>query len=215
MGNKVLELSKTFYYTEDKWIFYLKCVQNKIPVPKTTLLSTDLVSIRKELKAFNKFPVVIKRVQGYRGEFVDKGDDIDEAVTIIKRFWEKGEDRFPILAQEFVDSDSYRVMTMGDKIVQTAQKKGNGWKKTGTSANRFWKFKIDKELKKIIDKLTSVIDIAICGFDFAKKNDRWIVIEANAEPSFKFFDCEYDLMIEKTLKYLKKIVGEQKVKTRK
>ncbi len=214
LGNKVLELSKTYYYTEDKWIFYLKCLKHKIPVPKTTLLPTDLISTRKELKAFNKFPVVIKRVQGFHGEFVDKGDDIDEAVKIIKNFWEKGEDRFPVLAQEFVDSDSYRVMTIGKKVVQTAQKKGAGWKKTGVSSARFWKFKIDKELKKILDKLIKITDIAVCGFDFARKNGRWVVIEVNAEPSFKFFNNEYNLMIEKTLKYLIKITRAEQKKTR-
>ncbi len=214
LGYKVIELSKTYYYTEDKWLFYLKCLKNEIPVPKTTLLSTDLVSIRQELKSFNKFPVVIKRVQGFHGEFVDKGDDVDEAVAVIKRFWEKGEDRFPVLAQEFVDSDSYRVMTIGDKVVQTARKKSAGWKKTGTSSSRFWKFKIDNELKEMLDKLMKIIDITVCGFDFAKKNGKWVVIEANAEPSFKFFDCEYDLMIEKSLKYLKKIALKNKVKSR-
>ncbi len=211
LGNKVLELSKTYYYTEDKWIFYLKCLKSGIPVPKTTLLSTDLVSIKKELKAFNKFPVVIKRVQGFGGEFVDKGEDINEAVEVIKSFWEKGENRFPILAQEFVDSDSYRVMTIDNKVVQTARKKAAGWKKTGVSSTRFWKFEIDKELKEILDKLMKIIDITICGFDFAKKNGRWVVIEANAEPSLRFFDGEYNLMIEKILKYLKKVArGKQR-----
>ena len=214
LGYKVIELSKTYYYTEDKWLFYLKCIKNDIPVPKTTLLSTDLVSIRQELKAFNKFPVVIKRVEGFHGEFVDKGNNTNEAIDIIKSFWEKGEDRFPVLAQEFIDSDSYRVMTIGDKVVQTARKKAAGWKKTGVSATRFWKFKIDNGLKKILAKLAKITDITVCGFDFAKKNGRWVVIEANAEPSLKFFDCEYDLMIEKSLRHLKKIALKHKVKNR-
>jgi len=209
LGNKVIEPSKTFYYIEDKWLFYLKCLKNKIPVPETILLSTDLVSIKQELNKFNRFPVVIKRVQGFGGEFVDKADDADKAIAIIKRFWKKGEDRFPVLAQEFIESDSYRVTMIDREVVQTAVKKNTRWKATGTSAIRFWKFKVDEELQKVIDKVAKITGIAVCGIDLAKKDGRWVVIEANAEPSFKFFDCEYDLMIEKVLLYLKKLATEK------
>ena len=82
-----------------------------------------MVSIKKELEGFNHFPVVIKRIQGFHGDFVDKGDNTDEAIAVIKRFWEKGDDHFPILAQEFIDSPSYRVVTIDGEVVQTAIKK--------------------------------------------------------------------------------------------
>lgn len=213
-GHKVVELSKSYYYTEDKWLFYLKCLKNKIPVPKTILLSTDLVSIKKELEKFDNFPVVLKRVEGFHGDFVDKAENSDQAVSVIKRFWKKGENLFPILAQEFVNSFSYRVTTIGGEVAQTAIKKSRDWKATGVSATRFFKFKIDKELKKIIDKLNKIINIAVCGIDFAKKDGHWVVIEVNAEPSLKFFDCEYNLMIEKSLKYLKASVQHKKRKNR-
>jgi RimK family alpha-L-glutamate ligase len=205
LGCKVVELSKTFYYTEDKWLTYLKCLKHNIPVPKTMLLSTDFISIKKELKDFNQFPVILKRVEGYRGYFVDKADDIKEAVGVIKKFWTKGEDKFPIIAQEFVKSFSYRVLLIGGKVVQTGIKKSNNWKATGGSMHRAWKFKIDSELKEILKKLKAITDIAICGYDFAKQDGRWVLIEINAQPSFKFFDSEYDMIIEKVLKHLKKI----------
>jgi len=209
LGKKIIEPSITYHYTEDKWLFYLKCLKNKISVPETILLSTDLVSIKQELNKFNRFPVVIKRVQGFGGEFVDRAEDADKAIAIIKRFWKKGEDRFPVLAQEFIESDSYRVTMIDGEVVQTAVKKNTRWKATGTSAMRFWKFKIGEELKTTIDKVVKITGIAICGIDLAKKDGQWVVIEANAEPSFKFFDCEYDLMIEKVLLYLKKLVTEK------
>jgi RimK family alpha-L-glutamate ligase len=209
LGKKIIEPTKIYYYTEDKWLFYLKCLQHKIPVPETILLSTDLVSVKQELQKFNRFPAVIKRVEGFGGEYVDRAEDADKAIAIIRRFWEKGEDRFPVLAQEFIDSDSYRVTMIGGEVVQTAVKKNTQWKATGTSAIRFWKFKIDEELQAIIDKVAKITGIAICGLDLAKKDGHWVVIEANAEPSFKFFDCEYDLMIEKVLDYLKKLATEK------
>lgn len=213
LGNKVVELSKTFYYTEDKWLTYLKCLKHQISVPKTILLSTDFISIKQELKDFNQFPVVLKRVEGYRGYFVDKADNTSEAIKVIKSFWEKGEDKFPILAQEFIKSFSYRVLLVGGRVIQTGIKKSNNWKATGTAMNRAWKFKIDNELRQILKKLKKITDIAVCGYDFAKNNGRWVLIEINAQPSYKFFDCEYDMVIEKVLKYLKKIALTHK-KTR-
>ncbi len=213
LGGRVVEASQSFYYTEDKWLFYLKCLKNKIPVPATILLSTDFTSIKRELRGFNHFPVVLKRIEGFHGDFVDKADDVSEAVAVIRNFWEKGEKQFPILAQEFLDSSSYRVMTIGGEVAQTAIKKSDNWKATGGSAVRFWKFKVDRELRGILKKLGKMTDIAICGFDFAKKNGHWVVIEANAEPSFRFFDSEYDAVIEKTLRYLKSVARGKKQKT--
>lgn len=202
-GHNVVELSKSYYYTEDKWILYLKCLKHKIPVPKTILLSSDLISVREELKKFNQFPVVLKRIAGFRGDFVEKADNVNEAIEIIKHFWEKGEDRFPVLAQEFVHSYSYRVTTIGGEVVQTALKKNKDWKATGVTIRRSWKFKIDEELQGLINKLNKIINIDICGIDFAKQGDRWIVIEVNAEPGYDFFACEYDMIVQKVLERLK------------
>lgn len=214
LGGRVVELSKTFYYTEDKWLTYLKCLKHRIPVPKTMLLSTDFVSIKKELKDFNQFPVVLKRIEGFRGYFVDKADNIKEAVEVIKKFWKKGENKFPILAQEFVHSHSYRVLLIDNKVIQTAIKKSDNWKATGTASCRFYKFKIDAELRRILQKLKKITDIAICGYDFAKRNGHWLLIEINAQPSYKFFDNEYDLVIEKVLRYLKKKTLAHQTKNR-
>ena len=215
LGKRVIEPSKVFYYPEDKWIFFLECKKHKIPTPETILLSDNLESARKELENFNQWPVVLKRVYGCRGEFVDKADNLNDAIWVIKNFWKKGNERLPILAQEFVLSDSYRVTVMGKEIVQTALKKRHGWKATGCYATKFRKFKVDPELKKIVEKVMKITKIHICGVDLAKKNGRWLVIEANAEPSFKMFDCEYDIMIKKALELLRKEAGKKNSKSKK
>jgi RimK family alpha-L-glutamate ligase len=204
LGKKVVEKSIVTYYPEDKWIFSLMCKKNKIPTPKTILLPTDLKSAEKELNDFNKWPVVLKRVYGNRGEFVERAKNIKEAMKIINHFWEKGNERLPIIAQEFVPSDSYRVTIIGNEIVQTALKKRHGWKATGCSTERFHKFKVEPELEKIAKRLVKISGIKICGIDFAKKDGKWLVIEINAEPSLKMFDCEHEKLIEKVFKLLLK-----------
>jgi len=182
-------------------------VKNDIPAPKTILLPTDLVSARQEIVNFNQFPVVLKRIEGCRGDFVDKADTPDEAVEVMKKFWGKGEDRFPIIAQEFVTSNSYRVLTIGGKIIQTALKKSPGWKATGCEAVSFTPFEVDKELEDIIKKLLAVTELELCGYDFARHLDKWVFIEANANPSFDFYreGDEMDQLAEKVLEHLKKL----------
>jgi RimK family alpha-L-glutamate ligase len=211
LGKKVIENSKVSYYPEDKWVFFLRCKKNKIPTPKTILLSDNLPEIKKELKEFNEWPVILKRVYGCRGEFVDRAKNVDEALKIIKRFWEgKTEDRASIIAQEYINSNSYRVTLIDGKIVQTAIKKRSGWKASGCQSERFRKFKLDKNIKKISRQVAKMSGIKLCGVDFAKANGKWLVIEVNAQPSLKLFDCEHDKMIEKTLKFLKKSSNKKK-----
>lgn len=205
LGAKVVESSKDLIVAEDKWLQYALCTKHGIPAPKTILLPTDLVSARKELVDFNQTPVILKRVEGCRGEFVDKAMTPDEALEIMKKFWTKGDDRYPIIAQEFVDSNSYRVLTIGGKVEQTALKKSTGWKATGCESLSFAKFEIDPELGDILKKLIPVTDLAFCGYDFAKQNGKWVLTEINAFPSFKFFTEEYDQMIEKVLEHLNKM----------
>lgn len=40
-GKRVINSSESFYYCEDKWMFYLNCVKNKIPTPKTWLIQRE------------------------------------------------------------------------------------------------------------------------------------------------------------------------------
>jgi len=203
LGKKVIESSKAYYYPEDKWIFFLKCKEHKIPTPETILLSENISEIKKELKKFNHWPVIIKRVSGTMGQYVERAENIEEAVKTIQKFWERGSDRLPIIAQEFISSPSYRVTLIGNKIVQTALKENHGWKATGVYAKKFRKFDVDAELKIMIKKLRSLIKINICGLDLLKKDGQWMFLEANSEPAFDFFEDEREKIIKEVLLFLK------------
>lgn len=205
LGKKIIEKSKSFYYIEDKWMFYLKCKEHKIQTPKTMLLAQDITYAKKDLKEFNEWPVIIKKVNGCMGEYVEKADNIEKAEKIIKKLWENSKERTPLIAQEFIKSPSYRVTLIGKKIVQTAIKKSIGWKATGVYSKKIKRFKIDKELKKIIEKLTKFVDIQICGIDFLKKDNKWFALEVNSAPGLDFFESEREKMIEKLIKLLKKL----------
>ena len=129
-------------------------------------------------------------------------------MKVIKKFWKKGSEKMPIIAQEFINSPSYRVTVIGNKIVQTAIKQNNGWKATGVYAKNFKKFKIDPKLEKIVKKIVRISRIKICGIDLFKKNGKWLVLEVNSQPSFDFFEDEREMLIDKALNLLKKEARE-------
>ena len=211
-GKRVIEPSIKFYYDEDKWMFFLKCKEHKIPTLKTILLSQNWNFIKKELEKFGEWPVILKRVEGTNGEYVDKADNLGEAEKIINRFWKKGSIRLPIIAQEFVRSPSYRVTVIGDRVVQTAIKDSKGWKATGVyiEDKNVKKFQVDKELKKIIDKINHVFGMKIYGIDLFKKNGKWIVLEINSAPGLDFFSKEERKLVGEILDFLKREVRKKK-----
>ena len=83
LGKKVIEPSKTHYYLEDKWMFFLKCKKNDIPTPKTILLSENINLARKEMINFSHWPIILKRVEGSCGNYVEKADNIKQAKKIV------------------------------------------------------------------------------------------------------------------------------------
>ncbi len=201
-GIRVIDSSTAYYYSEDKWVFYLHCQHHGIPVPKTSLLSENLYQAKKELSKFNQWPIILKRVIGTMGEFVDKAKNLDESEKVIKKFWKKGSERFPIIAQEYIKSPSYRVLVVDGKIVQSIVKENKGWKSTGNYAKNFPVFEVDKRLKKIVKKVYKISKIKVCGIDFLKKDNKWYVLEVNAEPELGFREEERELMNEKVLNLL-------------
>jgi len=200
---KVYESSNSYYYTEDKWMFYVKCKKHKIPTPDTILLSENITNAKRELKEFGRWPVILKRISGTRGEYVGKAKGMGEAETLIKKFWKKGSEKLPIIAQEFIKSPSYRVTLIGNKIIQTALKRNNaGWKATGVYAKKFEHFDVDKKLERIIKKTMKFLNIKICGLDMLKKDGKWLLLEVNAQPSLDFFEEEREKVVKKTLDFL-------------
>lgn len=204
LGKKVIEPSKSFYYIEDKWMFFVKCKEHGIPVPETILLSEDMNIVKKELNEFNHWPVVLKRVEGTWGDYVRKCENIRQAAKTINYFWKKGSERLPVIAQEFIDSPCYRVTVIGGRIVQNSVKNNKAWKKTGVYAKKIKKFEPDRKLKEIIKKLIKVTRLSVCGIDILKQNKRWLILEINAEPALDFVESQREKLIGKIIDFIKK-----------
>jgi len=204
IGSRVIESSRSFYRDENKWGLYLKCKKNKIPTPRTMLLKKDVGFALKELKKFNEWPVILKRIYGCQGDFVSKAKNLEEAEVIINKFNKKAKISWPIIAQRFIPSPSYRVTTIDGRIVQTAIKQKGSWKKTGVYTKTFKKFKITPKIRDIVRKITNASEINVCGIDLLKKDSRWYVLELNGQPCYGFFEEERERLIDNVLNFLKK-----------
>lgn len=214
-GKKVIDNSMLYYYTEDKWMFYIKCKENKIPTPDTILLSNNLNMARAALRRFGKWPVVLKRIYGTCGIHVKRAKNMEEALKIIKDFWKRDLDKIPIIAQEYVKSYSYRATIIDNKVVQTAVKKSNTWKCTGLYAKSCEQFRIDDQLRKILNRTIKVMKINICGVDLLKSDRGWLVLEVNSSPGLDFIEGEREMLVSKILDFVKKFYRERVVNKRK
>ena len=203
-GKKVIDTSKLYYYTEDKWMFYIKCKENGIPTPETILIPNNLTMARAELKEFGKWPVILKRIYGMEGMYVEKADSLKEAVAIVKSIWIKDIDKLPIIAQEYTKSYSYRVTLIGGKIVQAVIKKSRNWKSTGVYSKDCEPFRIDHGLRKLLEKVIKVMKINVCGVDLLKRGKEWLVLEVNTEPGLDFIEGEREKLIGRVLDLIKR-----------
>lgn len=201
-GCRVIESSKSYYREENKWGIYLRCKKHKISTPRTIILPNNLENALKKLQGFNEWPVILKKIYGCQGTFVSKADNIQEAGEILKKFDKSARANWPTIAQRFIPSPSYRVLTIDKKIVQTAIKGKGSWKKTGVYTKSFKKIKITRSLLRIVRRITRISEINICGIDLLKKNGRWYILELNGQPCWNFFEDEREMLVNKILNFL-------------
>lgn len=207
-GCRVIESSRSYYREENKWGIYLRCKKNKIPTPRTTLLPNNIESSLKKLQSFDEWPVILKKIYGCQGTFVSKAENIEQAEEILKRFNKSANTTWPTIAQRFVPSPSYRVLTIDKKIVQTAIKDKGSWKKTGVYTKTFKKIKMTKSLYRVVKKIIKNSEIRVCGIDLLKRNGRWYILELNGQPCLGFFEEERKMLINKILNLLIKEIEQ-------
>ena len=191
MGKHVIDSSRSFYYKEDKWLFYQTCVKHKLPTPVTYYIPRDIIASRAKLRQIlAEGPVVLKGVFSDTGRAVKRALDYEEALHVIKSLHKKT-GLMPLVAQRYIPHGkiSYRVTLAGDKIIQAIVKYGKNWKE----GKLFWKnekyrtFTPDKKLALLCKKTAKAFGLEWCGIDLMKDaQDRWLLIEVNSCPSMDF-----------------------------
>ena len=210
MGKHVIDSSKSFYYREDKWMFYQTCLKNHLPTPKTYYIPRDINKSRSVLKKIlEKSPVVFKGTFSDTGRAVKRAMNYEEALKVIKSLHKKI-DLMPIIAQRYVPHGkiSYRITMVGDKIIQGVIKYGKNWKE----GKLFYKnecyrlFKPNKKLAKLCKKTAKKFGLEWCGIDLMKDAvGQWQLIEVNSCPSMDFIGKDMKRANEDLYNYLLKV----------
>lgn len=212
-GTKMINPTHSFCYSEDKWMFYVKCRRHCLPTPHTILIPYNIVNARDELKKLilKSGAIIIKRVDSDNGNCVEKAKNVKEAMKIIKKI--RNRIHVPIIAQEYIKDchKVFRVLTVGDKIVQSIYKRSKGWKCTG---NYFRDdspiFKVTPNLKKMCQRAARFLNLPWCGFDLMRKNNGWVFIEANSSPGMNFIDEDIPRLYQELLKFVVKTERKRK-----
>ena len=191
MGKKVIDSSKSFYYKEDKWLFYQTCVKNRLPTPISWYVPRNANAFKAGLKEIMKDgALVFKGVFSDTGKAVKRAMDYEEALHVIKTL-RKEIGLMPVIAQRYIPHGkvSYRVTLAGDKIIQAIVKYGKNWKegKLYAKNERYRKFRPDRKLIQICKKVSKAFGLEWCGIDLLKDvRGKWYIIEVNSGPSMDF-----------------------------
>lgn len=204
-GTPIVDPTRSLYYFEDKWMFYVHCKKHNIPTPETYLLPMSISQCYEPIERLIKKSgaVIIKNIFSDNGQFVDRAKTVKQAIEMVKKF-HKG-DRAPLIAQEYIKAAHkvYRVMVLDGKVVQAVIKKSKSWKCTG----RFTKgdvptFRVTPKLERICVKISRILNIPWCGIDLMRKGREWVAIEANSSPGMDFVSGDIEGLYKQLLKYL-------------
>jgi len=185
-GKKVINSSHSFYYQEDKWMFYLECLEHKLPTPLTHLIPKKLNYKKDKIKKMLvEGPIVMKAIFSDKGLSVERAKTFEEFNEKIKKIIDKTPTS-PIIAQKFIEHGnvSYKVTVIGNKAVHGISIKGKTWEQTAGKNKEYCKsFKLNKKLRKLCEKASKAFGMKWCSIDLIKQDNNWYVIEVNGCPS--------------------------------
>ncbi len=210
LGKHVIDSSKSFYYREDKWLFYQTCLKHGLPTPITYYIPKNINLLKGRLKEIlNKGPIVFKGIFSDTGRDVKRAMNYKDALNAVKLL-RKHIGIMPLVAQKYIPHGtiSYRVTLVGEKIVQSIVKYGKNWKE----GKLFWKneryrlFDPPKQVISLCKKTASVFGIEWCGIDLMQDSEKnWMLIEVNSCPSMDFVNRDAKRANEELVSYIWKL----------
>lgn len=204
LGKKVINSSHSFFYQEDKWMFYLKCLEHRIPTPKTYFIPRETRFYSKIIKEILKEnPLVLKGVFSDNALEVEKVSDYPMFIKKIKRILDKSP-HSPIIAQEFIPNlkRSYRATLINHKLQQFVVKISKSWKQSGHKREHFRTIEVNKKLKDLCEKASRALGMQVCGLDLIFNNGKWYVIEVNSCPGLNFISNDEHRLVKDLANYL-------------
>ncbi|EKE06714.1 MAG: hypothetical protein ACD_18C00296G0002 [uncultured bacterium] len=181
--------------------------QAGVSVPKTIYGSIDF--LRKiAVKKFD-FPLVIKGTKGDRKTqvfVVNNKEEFDSKMDELELVEKRFENKY-MLQEYIVNSEDYRVMVLGDKVLGVMKRKvGN----IPNVKNEFEKADLSVEVKNLCVKASQACGVAIAGVDVVFRNNdvfsQPLFYEVNKTPIYKKFGEYLEIDVaEEIVKFLRDV----------
>jgi glutathione synthase/RimK-type ligase-like ATP-grasp enzyme len=190
-------------------MLYLECLKNKISTPLTYLIPKKLNYNKKKIeKILMESPIVIKAVFSDKGLCVERAKTFEEFDDKLQKIINKAPTS-PVIAQKYIDHGnvSYKVMMIGNRVVQSVIIKGKSWEQTGMKENENYRnFKPDKKLRELCEKASKAFNMKWCSLDLIKEKDKWYLIEVNGCPAIDFINKDMERIGNILVNYIHKEV---------
>ena len=189
-GKRVIDDSESIRICSDKVALYHRLKKNEVPIPRTFPFYgnfEDLEIIVKEIG----FPIVVKAPNSRFSLYVEKANNFQELLAIIRRFLRRNK---AILLQEFVPSSfDWRIGVLRNEIIYACKyllPKG-GWRIRDIVDNKVvWgevravsRDNLPKKLKKLALKAAKSVGNGLYGIDAKQYGKEFLVIEVNDNPT--------------------------------
>ncbi|MBS3157550.1 ATP-grasp domain-containing protein [Candidatus Woesearchaeota archaeon] len=204
IGKKVINSSHSFFYQEDKWMFYLKCLEHKIPTPKTYFIPMETRYYSKIIKEILKDKkLVLKGVFSDNSMLVEMVSSYPMFIKKLKKIVKKSH-RSPMIAQEYIPNfkRSYRATLINYKLEQFVVKISKSWKQSGNVREHFRTIKVNEKLKNLCEKASRALGLQVCGLDLILNSGKWYVIEVNSCPALDFIYEDEKKLVNKIANFL-------------
>ncbi|MBU2592031.1 MAG: hypothetical protein ABH867_02680 [Patescibacteria group bacterium] len=163
-----------------------------LPVPKT--LFGSLRFLQKNAPGLYRFPFIVKRSEGGRGERVYLVKNKAELEKLVLELLpQEKEERKTFFAQEFIENrGDLRIFVLGNRalgaIKRIRVKKGE-FRNNVSLGGRAENFKLTAELEKMALKSAKISEISVAGVDIilGDPGERPFLLEVNRAPQFKGF----------------------------
>ncbi len=187
----------------------LKLSRAGLLVPKTVYGSLEFLE-KEGIKEFD-FPVIIKGSRGDRRRQVFKiygQRDFDEKIKELKEVEKRGENKY-MLQKYIVNTEDYRVMVLGDKVLGVMRRAVGD---NPRLKDRFEKSDLPDIVKEVAVKAARICGIAVAGVDVVFEDgdfSRPVLFEVNKTPNYTRFEEVTGIRVaEEVVKFLANIKNE-------
>lgn len=157
---------------------------NKIPTPRTALVTNEDAIEPAHKQIGSQFPVVIKTITGAEGIGVSLVESPASLKSVLQSLWKlDGE----VIMQEYmeIDHDVRTIILDGKILASVKRKKGTEGKDFRTNyalGNTVEPYDLSEEEKKFVTKLAKVSGAYFCGVDHITVGGKLYALEVNGSP---------------------------------